>query len=253
MATFVLVGGAWMGGWVWANVTRRLRALGHDVYPATLTGLGDRVHLGGPHVDLDTHITDVVNLMAYADLADVFLVGHSFAGSVVTGVADRVPDQLAALVFCDSGPLGAGQSWLDLQSPAGQAALRKEAQDDTDGGWRLQMPEFTVLGRGASLRGLGEPELALMRQKATPQPFGTYAQPLRLRRTGPPSYRRVMILCDNGKQLMTAVRSGLAAGDPRFAAFGGDDWEYPELDTGHWPMLSQPAELTEVFDRLTRA
>src|SRR5579859_1602711 len=251
MATFVLVGGAWMGGWAWDHVTRRLRARGHDVYPATLTGLGDRVHLGRREVDLETHITDVVNLIAVADLRDVYLVGHSYSGIVVTGVADRVSERVSALVFCDSGPVADGQSWLDLQAPADQAALRREAEELGDG-WQLLMPDFSELGKGASLKGLTEADLDVLRRKAAPHPFGTYAQPLRLTRSGPPSYRRVMILCDNGKQLMPVVRAGLAAGVPQFQAFAGDDWEYHELDTGHWPMLSQPDELSRLLETLTR-
>ena len=95
MATYVLVGGAWIGGWAWQAVARALRARGHEVYPATLTGLGERAHLGRPETDLETHIADVVNLMAYEDLAEVVLVGHSYAGFVVTGVADRAGELLS--------------------------------------------------------------------------------------------------------------------------------------------------------------
>src|SRR5438034_191891 len=82
-----------------------LRKHGHDVHPVTLTGLGDRVHLARSDVGLETHITDVVNLLDYEDLRDVVLVGHSYAGVVVTGVADRRPERLAAVVYLDTGPL----------------------------------------------------------------------------------------------------------------------------------------------------
>ena len=80
--------GAWLGGWAWQDVATRLRAKGHDVYPVTLTGLGERVHLARPEVDLETHIADVVNTIEWNDLDDVILAGHSYAGIVVTGVAD---------------------------------------------------------------------------------------------------------------------------------------------------------------------
>ena len=76
MATYVLVGGAWLGGWCWKPIARHLRDQGHDAYPLTLTGLGERAHLAGPEVDLETHITDVVNLIEFEDLRDVFLLGH---------------------------------------------------------------------------------------------------------------------------------------------------------------------------------
>ena len=85
MATYVLVGGAWIGGWAWQHVVRRLSANDHDGYAVTLTGLGERAHLAGPNVDLETHITDVVNVITYEDLRDVILVGHSYSGIVVAG------------------------------------------------------------------------------------------------------------------------------------------------------------------------
>ena len=88
MAAYVLVGGGRLGGWCWQGVARRLREEGHDAYPTTLTGLGERVHLASPQVDLETHITDVVNLIEFEDLRDIVLLGHSYAGVVVTGVAD---------------------------------------------------------------------------------------------------------------------------------------------------------------------
>jgi pimeloyl-ACP methyl ester carboxylesterase len=158
MASYVLVGGAWMGGWVWERVTKRLRSLGHEVYPATLTGTGDRVHLARPDIDLDTHITDLVNLMEYADLTDVVLVGHSYAGSVVTGAADRAAERLSVLVYCDSAPLADGMCMLDLNSPEGQRELRRTVEEQGDG-WRLPFPGMDNLGN-ASVRGLGEAERA---------------------------------------------------------------------------------------------
>lgn len=99
MSVYVLVGGGWLGGWCWQRVACRLREEGHDAHPATLTGLGERVHLASPEVDLDTHITDVINLIEFEDLHNVVLLGHSYAGLVVTGVADRVPDRISKLVY----------------------------------------------------------------------------------------------------------------------------------------------------------
>src|SRR5688572_726041 len=89
-APFVLVHGAWAGGWAWKRVAPLLRAQGHDVFTPTLTGLGERVHLASPDVNLDTHIEDIVNLLVYEDLEDAVLVGWSYGGMVVTGVLDRV-------------------------------------------------------------------------------------------------------------------------------------------------------------------
>src|SRR5438552_14707646 len=125
MSTVVLVPGAWMGAWVWKPVTQRLRAFGHEVYPLSLTGMGERVHLAQPSTNLETHITDVVNLIEYEDLKEVVLVGHSYAGAVVTGVANRAPASLAAVVYCDTLPFPDSMRLLDMNSPEGQETLRR--------------------------------------------------------------------------------------------------------------------------------
>src|SRR5829696_8049800 len=104
----VLVPGACLGGWAWREVAVRLRRFGHDVFPVTLTGLGERVHLASRDVDLETHIADVLGLLDYEDLRDAVLVGHSYAGVVVTGAADRRPERLNAVVYLDCSPLPAG-------------------------------------------------------------------------------------------------------------------------------------------------
>jgi pimeloyl-ACP methyl ester carboxylesterase len=117
MTTYALVSGAWHGGWCWQSVARRLQVYHHVVYPLTLTGLGERVHLARPDIDLETHIADVINVLDYEDLADVVLVGHSYAGAVITGVADRRPERLAQLVYLDAGPLGDGEAFLDFYPP----------------------------------------------------------------------------------------------------------------------------------------
>jgi pimeloyl-ACP methyl ester carboxylesterase len=102
MSTFVLVHGAWRGGWCWDRVRRSLRAKGHDVFTPTLTGLADKSHLLSPQIDLETHINDVINLLVWEGLSDVVLCGHSYAGYVVTGVADREPERIAAIVYLDA-------------------------------------------------------------------------------------------------------------------------------------------------------
>jgi pimeloyl-ACP methyl ester carboxylesterase len=184
MATYVLVPGAWLGGWAWRGVAARLRAKGHDVYPITLTGLGERVHLARPEVDLETHITDVVNTMQWNDLQDVILAGHSYAGIVVTGVADRIPDRIQQLVYVDSAPFADGMAMTDLYPPDALAALR-QAVDQTGDGWRWPFPGFEELAKNASLAGLGGPERAWIAAKAVAQPWATYTQPLHLRHAGP--------------------------------------------------------------------
>jgi len=112
--TFVLVHGATAGGWEWKRTGQFLTDDGHVVYRATLTGLGERMHLNGPHIDLQTHINDVVNLILFEDLHDVVLTGHSYGGMVITGVMDRIPDRIRHVVFLDAAVPDDGMSIWDL-------------------------------------------------------------------------------------------------------------------------------------------
>jgi pimeloyl-ACP methyl ester carboxylesterase len=242
MATFVLVPGAWLGGWCWQAVTPLLRAAGHDVYPVTLSGLGERVHLAGPEIDLETHIADVANLILYEDLSGVILLGHSYAGIVVEGVADRLPERLSQVVYLDSGPLGNGVAHIDFYPPETRALLERQVEEQGDG-WRLPMPPFEQLAVSASLAGLGTAELERMRANATPQPFQTYRQPLQLTRSRPVGYGRALIACTDGGFTIAQVEELSAAGVPAFQALGEPGWRFYEIPTGHWPMLSAPDQL----------
>jgi pimeloyl-ACP methyl ester carboxylesterase len=112
--TFVLVHGATAGGWEWKRTGKFLTDDGHTVYRATLTGLGERMHLNGPDVDLQMHINDVVNLILFEDLKDVVLTGHSYGGMVITGVMDRIPERLKHVVFLDAAVPDDGMSIWDL-------------------------------------------------------------------------------------------------------------------------------------------
>src|SRR5919106_1487808 len=150
MATYVLVGGAWLGGWAWREVAGGLRARRHTVYPATLTGLGERVHLATPDVDLDTHITDVTNLMEYEDLNDVILVGHSYSGIVVEGAADRAANRVRVGVFVDTAPMGDGVAHLDFYPPPQRDLIRSVVESEGDG-WRLPFPGLEQLAQQATV------------------------------------------------------------------------------------------------------
>jgi pimeloyl-ACP methyl ester carboxylesterase len=112
--TYVVVHGATAGGWEWKRAGQFLTADGHTVYRATLTGLGERMHLNNPDIDLQTHINDVVNLILFEDLHDVVLTGHSYGGMVITGVMDRVPDRIRHVVFLDAAVPDDGMSIWDL-------------------------------------------------------------------------------------------------------------------------------------------
>jgi pimeloyl-ACP methyl ester carboxylesterase len=138
MATFVIVHGAWSGAHAWRWVRPMLRAAGHDVVTPALTGQGERAHLATPATDLDTHITDVAAVLHYEDLSDV-VVGHSYGGMVITGVADRVPERLAQLVYFDAEVPLDGEAELDLV-PATERAGYEEAARTRGDGWRVPPP-----------------------------------------------------------------------------------------------------------------
>ena len=145
MASFVLVHGAWAGGFVWKSVRPLLWSAGHAVFTPTLTGVGERVHLGTPETNLSTHIEDVVNVIEYEDLRDLVLVGYSYGGMVVTGVTDRVPDRIAHLVYLDAFLPNDGQSIYDL---GGSSGAPVEGED-----WRTrrQRPPATGVAQAARM------------------------------------------------------------------------------------------------------
>lgn len=246
MATFVLVPGAWLGGWAWADVARTLRGRGHDVYPVTLAGLGERAHLAGPEVDLETHVADIVNLVGFEDLHDVTLVGHSYGGIPVTGAADRIPDRLARVVYVDSGPARDGAGYVDiLPPPVREATERHVAQEGQ--GWRLPMPSWEELEtvNGASLAGLDEQRRSGIRARAVAQPFGTYTQPISLKNPDRTRLPHTLITCSFP---LDQVRAMIASGHPWFRELAGPQWSFVELMTSHWPMFSAPDQLADALD-----
>jgi len=234
MATFVLVHGAMHGGWCWKRVVPQLRAASHEVFTPTLTGLGERVHLAHPGIDLDTHIQDVLGVLAYEELRDVVLVGHSYGTMVITGVADRVPERISHLVYLDGVMAGDGQAGLDFFPTAWRVA--RQAQVEAEGeGWRLPPPaDLTHWGIVA------EEDVTWVRSKLVPQPFKTVTQPLRL--ANPAGF--------GGPKTFIACVEAPAAGSrdamiERVRAEGG--WRYRELATGHDAMITAPHQLTELL------
>ncbi|MGI8552191.1 MAG: alpha/beta fold hydrolase, partial [Dehalococcoidia bacterium] len=246
LATFVLVPGMWLGGWAWRDVAQALRAAGHNVYPVTLTGLGERAHLGGPQVDLDTHIADVVNLLRYEELRDVVLVGHSFAGTVITGVADQVPERIARLVYVDTWPLPDGGAHIEANSPEARRAMEQQVATQGEG-WRLPLPTWEELDQGNDLRGIGEAERHRMRERAVDQPFGTITQPVRLRNPAREALAKTAIWCS---LTVAEVQELIAAYPALCSELAKPGWQVIELPTGHWPMFSRPRELAELLGRL---
>ena len=144
MATFVLVPGAFCGSWAWKKVIPLLRAARHDVYATTATGLGDRVHLADPSIDLDTHIMDVVNVLEFEELTEVTLVGWSYGGTIITGVADRVPERLAQLVYLDGNVPADGQNCYDTWGSSEKVRAAELAAGEAAG-----LPGFFPVPTGA--------------------------------------------------------------------------------------------------------
>ena len=136
MATFVLVHGGWHGSWCWKRVRKALQARRHDVFTPTLTGVGKRSHLLSPDVNLHTHVTDVVNLIRWEELSGVVLCGHSYGGCVITGVADRLSDRIAALVYLDAFVPEDGQSLFDILPTFYKTSQLEAAQRDGEG-WKV--------------------------------------------------------------------------------------------------------------------
>jgi pimeloyl-ACP methyl ester carboxylesterase len=168
MATFVLVHGSWAGSVVWRPLVQKLRVAGHHVYAPTLTGIGARKHLLNRQVNLDTHIQDVIGVIDDEDLSGIVLVGHSYGGMVISGVADRVPEKIAALVYLDAFVPEDGQSNLDLL-PVDRRPATVPGED------------WLVAPRTSAEFGLKRPEvIAFWEAKSGPQPLATLTQPVRL-------------------------------------------------------------------------
>ncbi len=164
MANFVLVQGAWIGGWYWRSIAQALRKLGHEAYAPTLTGLGERIHLMSPSINLDTHIADVINVIKCEELSDIVLVGHSYGGMVITGVADALPDRIGSLVYLDAFVPKNGEALVNFLPPGHPPP--KPASD------------HTLAPLPASFFGASPEVAALVDARTTPMPTACFVQPL---------------------------------------------------------------------------
>lgn len=229
MSTFVLVHGAWHGGWVWQRVAPLLRAAGHDVHTPTLTGVSDRAHLLSPAVGLSTHIEDVVKLVQAYDADDVVLVGHSYGGQVVTGVADRIPDRLSLRVYLDAFVGDDGEAAIDLQ-PETVAGHYRESVAGPGFGWLIPVRSLQVLGVTE------QSDVDWLSARLTPHPWLTYTEPLRL--TGAADrVPAAFVECTDWMRVFQAHAE-------RAAARG---WPVRAVATGHEAMVTAPKELADVL------
>ena len=238
MSSYVLVHGGGHGGWCYAKVAPLLRAAGHEVHTPTLTGLGERSHLVGPHIDLDVHITDIVNVLVYEDLRDVILVGHSYGGMVITGVADRLPERVAQLVYLDGALPEDGEALAEMTALVDPARVGLRTVDGVD---LVLWPDPDA----GSYFGVTDPtDVAWMRERLTPHPWKSFIQPLRLR--DPAAVKRIPrtnINCVETLRLRPPERQARAYDADRV-------WE---IDTGHDLMITEPGAVAEMLLRLATA
>lgn len=239
MAAIVLVPGFWLGAWAWDRVVGPLAAAGHDVIPVTLPGLAERSGEDLAAIDLDTHIDAIVDLIRERDLHEVVLVGHSGGGIAAYGAADRIPERLAKIVFVDSGPLADGTAQFDTLDPDEQPLRRAEVA--ASGDVSVPPPAWDPAENPAILAGLTDADLALLRERATPEPWGVAITPLRL--VNPARYDVPSHIVSSTFPL-PVVEEMIAAGHPFFAEFAAAKTRTVRaVPTGHWPMFSKPAEL----------
>jgi pimeloyl-ACP methyl ester carboxylesterase len=221
--TYVIVHGAWGGGWDWRRVDSLLTAHGHRVYRVTLTGLGERVHLASPAIGLATHIADVVNTLKWEELGNVILVGHSYGGMVITGAADEVPERVRQLVYVDAFLPEHGESVERL----------------TRGQFSSFIAENTKEGM---IQAPWEPADRPV-PKDVPHPLKTFTDTLVLRNANARRIPASYILTVE-KDSTTDTFSAYAA---RAAARG---WVVHKMEGNHTPERSAPAELVRLLERV---
>jgi pimeloyl-ACP methyl ester carboxylesterase len=218
-ATFVLVPGAWLGGWAWNKVTPMLEEKGHRVHAITLTGMGERVHLASEEFGIETVVQDVLNVIEFNDLEDIVLVGHSFAGKVVAAVADRVPKKVRMALYLD-----AFRPEKKIRTPQGSFADEWGSE-----GWKIPLTEGIIDNIGRDVRGADREWLL---SKATPWPLRYASDPVTLTENFD-SVKSAYILCTGGGDDIEQIMKEKLDGPSRI------------IDSGHWPMITKPDELVK--------
>jgi pimeloyl-ACP methyl ester carboxylesterase len=224
--TYVLVHGAWGGGWAFRTVDSILTAAGHRVYRPTLTGLGERVHLGTPEVGLSTHVTDIANVLLFENLRDVILVGHSYGGMVITGVADRAPERIRHLVFIDALLPADGESLVTASRGTKLEGFARRSVDSAQGGFIVPTWVNARSPRPTDVR----------------QPVRTFTEPV--------SFKNPAALRLPATYVLT-VEAGRAESEDDFAAFAtratARGYTYHVLRANHVPERSAPVPLTQLL------
>lgn len=230
---FLLVHGAWHGGWCWRRVAERLEAAGARVLTPTLTGCGERSHLMGPGIGLDTHIADIVAVIEAEEASGVHLCGHSYGGMVITGVCDRLKDRIASALYLDAAVPMDGQSMI-TQSPG----ITPGAAAATEMGLRALAPDGVAMQVFADVTifGIapGGNDEAWLRRRLTPHPLKTWLDPIRMTNGGSDGLRRAYVHCVDPVLPMASF----AAHHARLS--GDQSWTTTSLPTGHDAMITRP-------------
>jgi len=240
-AVYVLVHAAWHGGWCWKKVAPLLRERGHEIHTPTLTGLGERAHLINPEIGLQTHIQDVVNVLEYEDMNRVILVGHSSSGAVVTGVAERVPERLAHIVYLDAFVPDDGQSLMDLILPDRWQGMEQRVQAEGQG-WLL--PSLAPVPWDQFLREAWkiteDADQRWMLARLGPTPFRIFKDPVRRSNLTASKLPRTFIRCLQWPNLVFDRYADIAR---RTAG-----WRCRELAASHEPFVTHPQELANLLE-----
>lgn len=238
MADFVLVHGAWHGGWCWRDVVAALARQGHRAHAVTLTGVGERAHLMSSLVTLETHISDVANAIEAEEMNDVVLAVHSYAGMLGTAIADRMGGRLKHLVYVDAVVPKPGESWSGTHASATREQRLAAAQ---------ATPDFSFPPPDPSVFGLRAAQYEWVKRRQTPHPGHTYQAPLAFDVQRVAAVPRTFIDCTE-PPLATIDVIRQRVRDPKF---WDGAWQrggrVVTLATGHDPMISAPAELTRLL------
>lgn len=227
---FVLVHGAWHGGWCYARVRDRLAALGHRVFTPTLTGLGERSHLMSRDIDLDTHITDVVNVIKWERLANVVLCGHSYGGWIISGVAEQVPDAIGSIVFLDAYMPDDGESGQNAASAFSREGIARALETGAVSRPGPAAKDFMVAS---------EEDRAWVDSKTTEQPLGVSLQPIRLTGARDRVPKKTYIWAEPYNSPNFRRYYEQCAADP--------GWTTYKVPCGHDVMVDMPDRLAEIL------
>ncbi|GAA0928699.1 alpha/beta hydrolase [Pseudonocardia zijingensis] len=235
--TYLLVHGAWHDGQAWHRVAPLLEAHGHRVLAPSLTGHGDKAHLLGPEVGLTTHVDDIVGIVVGEDLHDVVLVGHSYAGLVISSVANRVPDRLAGLVYIDAMVPEHGESAVDVM-PVSRAMIDASAREDEP--WRI--PPLPEMPAPFGLFGVTDPDdVAWLRSTLGDESLRCFTEPAETDNPAQASIPRTYILCVGYEP------EGLTRRPAPTVRPDGEPTRIRELHSGHDCMITRPTELAELL------